>query len=315
MKRKANLYKEIYKLENILQSYDEVCRNTRNKKKVARYKEHKCRNIYRVYYILKNKIYEPGKPYVFKIYEPKERVVESQNMEDKLVNHLVSRYILYPALLPCLIETNVASRKYKGTSAGLKYFKEFRDICNAKYGEYYILKCDIHKFFHSINKDILKQKVARRIKDKDALEIVNKIIDNEENGLGIGNMTSQVMAIFYLNDLDHYIKEDLKIKYYVRYQDDFLLFHPNKEYLKECLEKIKVFLVKDDLTLNKKTRIYKSTDNFVFLGRNNKGEYAKYRQAKRKLKKRFYLYAHKKIELNGIANSIINFNNLLKESF
>ena len=63
------------------------------------------------------------------------------------------------------------------------------------------------------------------------------MIDNEEKGLGIGNMTSQVLAIFYLNDLDHYVKEELKIKYYIRYQDDFLLFHSNKEYLKECLEK------------------------------------------------------------------------------
>lgn len=315
MKRKANLYKEIYKLENIMQSYNEICRNTRNKKKVARYKEHKCRNIFRVYYILKNKLYIPGKPYVFRIYEPKERIVESQTMEDKLVNHLVSRYILYPALLPCLIETNVASRKYKGTSAGLGYFKEFRDKCKAKYGTYYILKCDVHKFFRSINKEILKAKVARKIKDKDALDIVGKIIDSEENGLGIGNMTSQILAIFYLNDLDHYIKEELKIKYYIRYQDDFLLFHPSKEYLKVCLEKIKIFLEKDKLMLNNKTRIYKSTDNFVFLGRNNKGKYAKYRQAGRKLKKRFHLYECKKVELNGVANSIINFNNLLKESF
>lgn len=315
MKRKSNLYKEIYELKNIMQAYNEICRNTRNKKKVARYKEHKCRNIFRIYYILKTRNYFPGKPYVFKIYEPKERIVESQTMEDKLVNHLVSRYILYPAILPSLIETNVASRQDKGTSAGLKYFKEFRDKCQAKYGVYYILKCDVHKFFHSIDKEILKKKVAKKIKDRDALEIIGRIIDNEKNGLGIGNMTSQVLAIFYLNDLDHYIKEELKIKYYIRYQDDFLLFHPNKEYLKECLEKIKIFLTKENLTLNKKTRFYKSTDNFIFLGRNNKGKYAKYRQAKRKLKKKQYLYESKKVGLSGMVNSIINFNNLLKESF
>ena len=131
MKRKSNLYENICKLENILSVFDEICRNTKNKKKVYRYKEHKCRNIYRVYCILKNRIYKPGKPYVFTIYEPKERRVESQSMEDKLVNHLISRYILYPALLPCLIETNVASRKDKGTSAGLRFFKEY--ICYEKF--------------------------------------------------------------------------------------------------------------------------------------------------------------------------------------
>lgn len=315
MKRKNNLYSDICKLENILSAYDEICRNTRNKRKVYRYKEHKCRNIYRVYHILKNKEYRPGKPYVFKIYEPKERIVESQTMEDKLINHLVSRYILYPALLPCLIDANVASRKDKGTRAGLEYFKQFSQVCKNRYGTYYILKCDIYKFFQSINKDILKQKVSKKIKDTDALEIINRIIDNEEKGLGIGNMTSQVLAIFYLNDLDHYIKETLKIKYYVRYQDDFLLFHPSKEYLKECLEKIKIFLEKEDLKLNEKTRIYKNTNNFVFLGRNNKGKYSKYRLVKRKIKKKLYLYKERKLDLNGMTATILNFKNLMKESF
>ena len=315
MKRKSNLYENICKLENILSVFDEICRNTKNKKKVYRYKEHKCRNIYRVYCILKNRIYKPGKPYVFTIYEPKERRVESQSMEDKLVNHLISRYILYPALLPCLIETNVASRKDKGTSAGLRFFKEYSKKCKEKYGKYYILKCDVHKFFQSIDKEILKKKLERRIKDKDALEIVNRVIDNEEKGLGIGNMTSQVLAIFYLNDLDHYIKEELKIKYYIRYQDDFLLFHSNKEYLKECLEKIEKFLKEEKLSLNKKTRIYKNTNNFIVLGRNNKGKYCKYRCVRRKIKKRLYLYNNRKIKLSGMTNTIINFKSLMKESF
>lgn len=83
-------------------------------------------------------------------------------------------------------------------------------------------------------------------------------------------MTSQVLAIFYLNDLDHYIKEELKIKYYVRYQDDFLLFHESKDYLKKCFEKIKIFLAKEKLELNKKSRIYKNTNHFIFLGRTQK---------------------------------------------
>ena len=109
--------------------------------------------------------------------------------------------------------------------------KFIRD-CKIQYKKYYILKCDISKFFSSINHDILKEKILKRIKDKDAIKIVFDIIDSYSPGLGIGSMTSQVLAIFYLNDLDHFIKETLKIKYYVRYQDDFLLFHPSKEYLK-----------------------------------------------------------------------------------
>lgn len=78
-------------------------------------------------------------------------------------------------------------------------------------------------------------------------------------------MTSQILAIFYLNDMDHYIKEVLKIKYYVRYQDDFLLFHESKKYLRYCLIKIEEFLKKEKLVLNRKTRIFKNTNNFIFL--------------------------------------------------
>ena len=128
-------------------------------------------------------------------------------------------------------------------------------------------------------------------------------------------MTSQVFAIFYLNDMDHYIKEQLKIKYYVRYQDDFLLFHESKEYLKICLEKIREFLEKDKLTLNKKTRLYNSNNNFIFLGRNKAGKYARYREVKRKLKKRKYLYKQGKINMVSFATSILTYNSLCKKNF
>lgn len=107
-----------------------------------------------------------------------------------------------------------------GTSAGIKLWKNYEKIYNIKYKTYYILKFDISKFFSSIDHDILKEKLKRRIKDKDALDIVFKIIDIEEQGLSIGLMSSQILAVFYLSDLDRYIKEKLKIKCYVRYQDD-----------------------------------------------------------------------------------------------
>lgn len=235
-------------------------------------------------------------------------------MQDKVINHLVARHILYPAILPCLLDVNVASRKGLGTSEGIRLAMNFHRICKVKYKTYYILKCDISKFFASIDHDILKKKLKRRIKDKEALKIVFDIIDSEENGLSIGAMTSQVLAIFYLNDMDHFIKETLKIKYLIRYQDDFLLFHPSKQYLKYCLEELKKFLEKEKLVLNKKTRIYKSTNNFIFLGRKQNGNYAKYRDVRRKLKSRLYLYKEGKIPLNSIISSLICYKGLLKRN-
>ncbi len=192
-----------------------------------------------------------------------------------------------------------------GTSEGLRLLNNFHRICKVKYGVYYVLKCDISQFFASIDHEILKKKVKRRIKEKDSLKIVYDIIDSENPGLGIGSMTSQILAIFYLNDMDHYIKEELKIKYYVRYQDDFILLHESKDYLKMCLEKIKEFLTKEKLTLNRKTRIYKSTNNFIFLGRNKKGKYARYRQLKRKIKRKLKDYNQGEVNLSSLASTVI----------
>lgn len=310
MKRKGYLYENIYDFDNIISAFNEVCRNTKNKKKVEFFKEYKCIYTYRIYNILKNQNYKVGPYNIFTIKEPKERRIVSQGMVDKVINHLVARYILYPAILPCLTDFNVASRKDMGMRKGLELYQKYRHYFSCKYKHYYILKCDISKFFASIDHEILKQKLKRRIKDTDALNIVFSIIDSDENGLSIGNMTSQVLAIFYLNDLDHFIKEQLKIKYYVRYQDDFLLFHPSKEYLSFCLNQIRHFLKKENLALNPKTGLFNNKSNFIFLGRDKYGNYAKHRDVNRKLKKRLYLYQNGFINLNSLISSRICYHSL-----
>lgn len=313
MKRYKNLYQNICNFNNIEDSFKEVRRNTNNNRRVFNMKQYKAYYISTVYSVVKSKNYIVGPYNKFTIYEPKERQIVSQNVVDKIINHLVARHILYPALLPCLLDINVASRKDLGTSAGLKIANTFRKKCRVKYSHYYILKCDISKFFFSIDHDILKEKLKKRIKDKDALDIVFRIIDSNDPGLFIGSMTSQVLAIFYLNDLDHFIKETLHIKYYVRYQDDFLLYHPSKKYLAYCLQEIKRFVAKEKLTLNAKTRIYKDTNNFTFLGRNSKGHYVRYRTIKRKLKHRYYYYQKGSISLNEFVASLSCYSALVKK--
>ena len=133
MKRKNNLYSDIYNMEHIINAFNEVCRNTKNKRKVRNYKEFKSIYISRIYQVLKNNTYEVGPFNVFTIYEPKERRIVSQSIIDKVINHLISRYILYPALLPCLIPENVASIKDKGTKEGLRLFYSFQNKCRIKY--------------------------------------------------------------------------------------------------------------------------------------------------------------------------------------
>ena len=183
MKRMGNLYPEIYKFENIISAFNEVCRNTKNKRKVEFFREYKCTYISRIYHILKSKSYIPGPYNVFTIYEPKERRIVSQCMQDKVINHLIGRFILYPSLMPCLIDANVASRKGLGTKEGIRLAMKFHQICKIKYKVYYILKCDISKFFASIDHDILKEKLKRKIKDKDALDIIFSVIDSDTDRL------------------------------------------------------------------------------------------------------------------------------------
>ncbi len=313
MKRKNNLYKELYNIENIIRATNEVFRNTKNKRKINNFKDYKCIYISRIYNDLKNKNYQVGPYNVFTIYEPKKRTIVSQGIYDKIVNHLIARHILMPAVIPKLIDQNVASREGCGTKKGLEYHYKYLNTCKIKYKEFYILKCDISKFFASIDQSILKDKIQRVIKDKDALKIVFDVIDSVDEGLGIGNMTSQVLAIFYLNDLDHFIKEKLKIKYYVRYQDDFCLYHESKDYLKFCLEQIKLFLEKEKLFLNRKSRIYKNTNNFIFLGRDKYGRYAKYRNMNRKIKKRYRAYMDGRIGLKNLVDSMVSYRYIAKK--
>lgn len=314
MKRFSNLYENIYKPENIKACYREVMRNTKNKRQVYKLQNNADNVIRTIYEELKNERYVVGKYNVFIIYEPKQRIIVSQGMKDKIVNHLIAREILYPAILPCLVPFNVASRPGMGTKKALEYLERYRRQFAAKNKKYFMLKCDISRFFLSINHKILKKKVRRRIKDPKALKIVFDIIDSYSSGIGIGSMTSQVLAIFYLNDLDHFIKEKLKIKGYIRYQDDFLLFSESREYLEYCLKEIKKFLEKEKLTLNGKTRIYSSNQNICFLGRNLYGQYAKRRTVRRKLKKRFYLMKEGKISLDSYIASRICYKNLMRKS-
>ena len=212
MKRIGNLYENIYKLENIIETFDEICKNIKNKEKANRYKEYKCIYVSRIHDILKEKKYVVGPYNIFYIYEPKKRRIVSQNIQDKIVNHLVSKHILYPSILPCLIDSNVATRKNMGTKKGIELATKYNRSYSINYKTHYILKVDIHSFFASINHNILKEKLKKKIKDKDALNILFNIIDSDSIGLSIGNMTSQLLAIFYLNDLDHFIKEILHIK-------------------------------------------------------------------------------------------------------
>ena len=278
MKRVSNIYSNLYDLNNIINVYNKIKCNTKNKYKIEQFEDYFCINIVNIYNVLKYNKYEVGKYNLFIIYEPKQRLILNQDIFNKIVNHLVGNELIN-ILEKSLIDSNVAVRINKGTSYGIKLVKKY--IKNLNYN-YYCLKIDIKKYFYSINHNILKDLLNKKIKDNLFLDILYKIIDSTDSdyifeyaikhniilkkgyGLPIGNLTSQILGIFYLNDLDHYIKEELKIKYYIRYVDDMVLFYKDKNYLKYCLDKIIIYLKEYDLELNNKTIITKNS--LCFLG-------------------------------------------------
>ena len=310
MKRRKSLYNSIT-FEDVLRVYQRQIRvNTKNKAKIRKFEDFYSINLSRVKKIINDKNYVPGKYNIFLIKEPKYRIIMSQNISDKLINHVVADKILLPVLDNSLINTNVATRKNKGTHYGIRYLKKY--LNELKDDTIYALKFDISKYFYSIDHEILFNLLKRKIKDKDSLAVIWKIIkstdsdyvnrriqflkDKELNkiqnmnildnhykkvikeikhiplykkgkGLPIGNMTSQIMAVYYLNGLDHFIKEKLHIKFYVRYMDDGILLSNDKEYLKYCLKKIEEMVSMYKLKLNDKTKIINvSKEGLDFLG-------------------------------------------------
>lgn len=353
-------YNDIVSINKIKDVYDGIYKNTCHKAKLVRFELTKTSNIVKIYNTLNNKHYSHLKYNIFIIREPKYRIIMSELMYDKIVNHLISKYVLIPTLSRKLIEQNVATRTGKGSKEGIRYMKKYINSIKENYDNVYILKCDISKYFYNIDHEILINKLSHENFDKDILKILINIINSTDNdyindlidssinrelshledmniydlelrkkqlyslpryrkgkGLPIGNETSQLLAIYYLNELDHYIKEHLHIKYYIRYMDDFILIHHDKEYLKKCLNLINKKLSSLKLSLNKKTQIYnlKSGVNFLgykFILKNKKLIILLNNQTRKKIKRK--LRKARKNNINFYKKSLASYNGYFKVS-
>lgn len=161
MKRKKNLYSSIT-YEDIRRVYQKQIRvNTKNKIKIRKFEDFYSINLARVKRILDDKSYVPSKYNIFLIKEPKYRIIMSQNISDKLINHVIAEKVLLPVLDKCLIDTNVATRISRGTHFGIKRLKKY---LREMKGDVYALKFDISKYFYNINHDILFKLLKRKIK-------------------------------------------------------------------------------------------------------------------------------------------------------
>lgn len=258
MKRVGNIYKDIIDKNNIYSAILHASKGKRARKRVIEVLDNIFYYTDDIYKMLSNKTFRPNPYEKMKIQDgvrKKERIIYKPAFYPDQCVHWALMLQLEKILLKGMYHYNCASIKGRGILHGSRYIKKIlvQDRKNTKY----CLKLDVKKFYPSVDKEILKRKFRKKIKDGDTLDLIDKIIDSSEEGLPIGNFTSQWFANFYLQDLDHYIKEQLKIKYYIRYMDDMILFHRNKKELHKCKLMIENFLKEEKLRLKENWQLFK----------------------------------------------------------
>ncbi len=216
--------------QNLLEAHERASDGKKNKKEVILFTMNLETNIISIMDRLKKGTYKFGKYREFKVYEPKERVIKSLPYIDRVVHQWYVEEFIKPFFCQRFISDTYACLDNKGTHKAVYRLQHQMQAMKRIYGEYIILKCDIKKYFYSIDKRILMNILKRTIKDKKVIKFSEVILDDlDVLGIPIGNYTSQYFANIYLNELDHYVKEVLRIKYYIRYMDDFIFLLPTKK--------------------------------------------------------------------------------------
>ncbi len=261
-------FEKVTDFNNLYYAYRKAKSGKGNKNSSARFETQALDGIHRLKHLLEAKQYTVSEYNRFFVFEPKKRLIEAAAFKDKVVQHSLCDNVLLPKLSNVFIRNNFAGQKGKGTLFGLNSLKQdMLDFYEENGNNGYILKADITKFFYTIDHAILKAIIRKHFDDEDLLWLCDLIIDSTDGlGLPLGNQTSQVFALLYLDDLDHFITSDLGIKYYGRYMDDFYLIHHDKEYLKNCLAEINRIVADLKLSLNGKTQMMPFKQGVKFLG-------------------------------------------------
>lgn len=281
MKRYRDLWTQIIDFENLIQAARQAQQGKRFRPSVLAFNHHLEDELHQIQDELVQKIYCPGQYRSFRIFDPKPRLISAAPYRDRVVHHALCN-IIVPLLDRTLISDTYANRCGYGTHRALKRFTYFAQTSR------YVLQCDVRKYFPSIDHQILKTLLRRKIRCPDTLWLIDTIIDgsNEQDpsieyfpgddlltplerrkGLPIGNLTSQFFANIYLNGFDHYVKETLQCQKYLRYVDDFSLFSDDRDYLAQCRHDIENYLVTLRLKIHPiKSQLFETKYGANFVG-------------------------------------------------
>jgi retron-type reverse transcriptase len=266
-------YERVISLENLLEAWPEFVRGKRNRKDVQEFELRLTENIFALQRDLRGKTYTHSAYEAFSISDPKPRSIHKASVRDRLLHRAIYR-LLYPFFDKTFATSSYSCRKEKGSHKALEHFRRlaFR-VSNNHTRTVWVLKCDVRKFFASIDQECLLAILAERIPDRDVLWLLGQVVQSfystrDGVGLPLGNLTSQLLVNIYMNEFDQFVKHTLKMKAYVRYADDFVLLSADRSKLEQMLLRIHDFLLNElRLTLHpNKVSIKTFASGIDFLG-------------------------------------------------
>ncbi|MFA4880357.1 MAG: reverse transcriptase/maturase family protein [Candidatus Doudnabacteria bacterium] len=277
MKIYKNIFNQIISSENLFSAWDDFKVGKWRKMDVRRFEWKLEKNIFQLQRELRRRSYKHGSYTSFYIRDPKQRHIHKAEVRDRILHHAIFS-VLNPIFEPTFIPHSFSCRIGKGTHKGVLALNNFvRKTSKNCSKACYILKCDVRKFFGTVDHGILMSILKKRIKDENAIWLIKEIINSfsseqsdilTERGLPIGNLTSQLFANIYLNELDQFVKNKLRIKCYARYTDDFVIVEKKRKELENILFETDSFL-REKLSLElhpQKIVIRKHSQGIDFLG-------------------------------------------------
>lgn len=263
-------YEEILEYDVLREVADKCKRNVIWKDSVTHYDINAPGETLKLSNELKNGTYKPRKTHTFTVTSPKVRKIVSVAFRDRVYQRALNDNILYPIMSKSFIYDNFACQVGKGTDKARERLKEFMHKAYRKHGcDLYVLQLDIKKYYDSMNHELVEEMLRKKL-DDDSYKATVEILRSQypgDTGYNPGSQMVQIAGVSFLDGMDHFIKEKLRIKYYLRYMDDAILIHESKEYLTECLIELTEYL--NNLKLQpheKKTRIYPISKGIPFLG-------------------------------------------------
>ncbi len=317
----GEIYDRVIQFEQLHEAWRLARRGKGNNGEAIRFGLDLSQNLWRLHDTLADHSYQPRSYYHFTIWEPKQREIYALRFVDRVVQHAICDAGLRPWMEPRLIYDCAACRVGKGTHFAMDRLSGFlRAFYKAHGTRGYVLKCDIRKYFDNIDHEILKARLGK-FPDKELLELMFRFVDGYHGstgkGIPLGNQSSQWFALYYLDPVDRLIKERLRIRWYTRYMDDFLLIHEDRAYLQYCLEQIRQALSELKLELNQKTQITPLSQGVDYVGFHfyltESGKVVRRlrtsnkRRFKRRLKAFRKAYAEGEVDLEAINRSIASY--------